>query len=216
VVVFFSTTHTADANYVYIKNWLDQRGQPNVFYSAIIEDGLSNVDALTDLMEARAHAEQDSALNKPKKAHSTMSKLGLFDDVKAPEKDTAHAKKAPRYFIVFDDISNELRKTKSVQTLAKHMRHYGCKIVICSQSPKDIDPATAAQVDFWCIFKGFGEAAMEEVFDKLDFSGLDFPSFFKIYREVTKGDQHHFLYVDKVHTQLRMDFDQKIIYTPTK
>ena len=132
------------------------------------------------------------------------------------KKNTNHGKQASKFFIVFDDISNELRQSKEVQVFTKHMRHYDCKIVICSQSPKDIDPATASQVDIWCIFKGFGEVAIEEVFDKLDFAGLDFLSFFKIYRDVTKGNDHHFLYVDKVHTELRMDFDQKIIYTPTK
>jgi len=51
IVVVFCATHNSDENWIRIKEWLDGREQPNVFYDSILEDE-NGEPALVNLEES--------------------------------------------------------------------------------------------------------------------------------------------------------------------
>jgi hypothetical protein len=136
----------------------------------------------------------------------------LFNDVEEKkEKKPKKKLKAPKYFIIFDDISNELKAKKDVQTLLKHMRHFKSKVIISSQFINDLDPASRVQIDFWLIFKGFSEERVEQVYPQLDLSDIDFEKFYKIYKDVT-SEPHNFLYINRDKNEIRKNFNKQILF----
>jgi hypothetical protein len=220
-VIVFCSTHNSDKNWKKIKEWLEYRNQPHVFFSSIFEDGHSNIELLIEKIKNDHEREQqelkDKKANKNKKLvkKPVVDLFGDFEEKKPINKPGKKSKmKAPEYFIVLDDISGELRAKKDVQLLLKHHRHLRSKVVISSQFPNDLDPASRAQVDFWCLFKGFGKDRIEEIFPQLDLRDIDFEEFYEIYRKVTTN--HNFLYIDRNNNTLRKNFDQEIILTNIK
>ena len=205
-VVIFCSTHNNDRGWIKIKEWLNDRKQPHVFYDAIFDDTVSNIEMLIEKLKLDAEQKQQN-----KKDGKLAPKSLLFNDAKEKtDKPHKEKQKAPKYFIVFDDISNELRAKKDVQTLLKHMRHFRSKIVVSSQFPNDLDPASRMQIDFWMMFKGFSEDRLEQVYPQLDLNDMDFEKFYKIYKDVTK-EPHHFLYIDKGQNEMRQNFNQQIL-----
>ena len=202
-VVVFCNTCNSDKNWISIRKWLENKKQPHVFYTDIYDDGVSRLGMLIDMIK------ENDASELEKKENKTEIEIFGRCDLEKP----LHKKEYnnyPKYFIVLDDISGELRSKKDVQMLIKHMIYYKCKIAVCSQFPNDIDPATRTQIDFWMLFKGFGKEKLEEVYPQFDFRDLEFEGFYEIYKEVTKIP-HNFLYIDRDNNELRNNFDSKII-----
>lgn len=138
------------------------------------------------------------------------------DDDDESEEDNSDGEKkekskmvAPKYLFIFDDISDQLRKKGETQKFLKIHRHLKSKVIISSQYPSDLDPATRTQIDIWCIFKGFSKAKMEDVFPQLDIFNMEFEDFYSLYRKVTAKD-HNFLYINRNKNQLRENFNQEI------
>ena len=115
---------------------------------------------------------------------------------------------APKYFIIFDDISREMRNRKEIETLLKQNQHYKSKVIISSQYPFDIMPSARLQINVWCLFRGFNKKQIKKVFPDLDVN-MDLDEFFKLYQKIT-SEPHDFLYIDHNHNEMRKNFDQKI------
>ena len=215
-VIVFCSTHNSDKNWLKIKEWLEKKEQPHYFMQSIFEDGISNIEVLVDKIMNDHSAKQEmlkaEKSNKKKKATKKPA-IDMFGDFVEPEPTFKKKKSkmiAPEYFIVLDDISGELRSKKDVQILLKKHRHIDSKIVISSQFPNDLDPASRAQVDIWCLYKGFGKDKIEDIFPQLDMRDIDFEDFYNIYNDVTKV-KHDFLYIDRNNNIMRKNFDQEII-----
>ena len=93
----------------------------------------------------------------------------------------------------------------------KHIKHFKCKIIISSQFINDLNPASRVQLDFFLLFKGFPKEKIEDVFPQLDLVRIDFEKFYKIYQDVTK-EKHNFLYINKNENEIRLNFNQQIIF----
>jgi hypothetical protein len=202
-VFVFSSTHNSDLNWLEIKKYLTKNKVNATFFLNVVEGSVSHLNSLVSMIQTEDASHEEKVLN-------NRVDIVKFDDTDASLKIRVTKKKkiTPKYLIVFDDISSDLKK-KDVGQLLKHLRHYKSKVIISSQYPNDIDRASRVQVDFWCLFKGFEPVKMEEVFPQLDVNGINFDEFFKIYKNVT-ATPHSFLYIDKNNNEMRQNFDQKI------
>ncbi|HVW99981.1 MAG TPA: hypothetical protein VHA52_06075, partial [Candidatus Babeliaceae bacterium] len=119
---------------------------------------------------------------------------------------------SPKYVIVFDDMSNEL-KSPSVVKLLKESRHFLCKVVIGSQYLHDLRPESTKQIDYWLIFKGQPKAKLEVIHTQAEIP-IPFESFWEVYKlatEVSENDTHPFLFIDVRKGQFRKNFNKLIL-----
>jgi len=209
LVVIFCATHNSDDNWLKIKEWLDKREQPHVFYDSIVDE-----DALL-LLEKNIQLKNAAREERKKEGNKNASVHPLYELLNpTPVKpNTKNKQKTAEYFVVFDDISADLRNGKSVVTFMKQHRHYKSKVIVSSQYPNDLDRPGREQVDIWCLFKGFGEDKMKIIFPQLALFNISFDNFFKMYQEVT-AKSHNFLYIDRNKSEYRQNFDQRIILKP--
>jgi len=219
-VVVFANTHDCDSSWLHMKEWLEKRKQPHVFYSSIKEDGVDLLDALVGSFVKEAAEEQERlrAEKEQKKRDKKLCNKGgcrlteANEDMPTTTPTTEGEKKVKscKWFIVFDDISSELRGSKSVDRLLKQHRHYKSKVVVSSQDVCDLRPGTKNQAIIWLIFKGFGLSRFKDHI--YSYLGVKLPvdKLYNIYTEVTKS-QGSFLYVNKITGELRKNFSEKII-----
>ena len=116
---------------------------------------------------------------------------------------------AQKYLLIFDDLSEELRRDKTIQQLCKKSRHFDCRVILSSQYLNDIDPATMRQMMYGILFSGHGEDKLRIIHRNLDLSFCPFDIFERIYKAVTK-EKYNFLFIDRPNKQLRKNFDMLI------
>lgn len=113
---------------------------------------------------------------------------------------------APKLFLVFDDISSDL-KLPSVQELVKNSRHYEAACCFSSQAVVDVLPSCRKNADYFCIFSGLVETDLERI--RTDGSlPVNLETLMKMYREATKK-RFSFLYIDTRTPQFRINFNRK-------
>lgn len=113
---------------------------------------------------------------------------------------------APKLFLVFDDISSDL-KIPSVQELVKNSRHYEAACCFSSQAVVDVLPSCRKNADYFCLFSGLVESDLERI--RTDGSlPVSLETLMKMYKEATKK-RFSFLYVDTRTPQFRVCFDRK-------
>ena len=78
-VVIFCSTHNNDKGWLEIKKWLEANSQPHIFYDAIMEDKVSNIELLIE--KIKSDAEEKQQLKKDKKEGKSTPKSLLFNDV---------------------------------------------------------------------------------------------------------------------------------------
>jgi hypothetical protein len=195
-VIIFCSTNNADYNWLEIRKWLEKRKQPHTFYNSIVDDEGDNI---LDILMDKINVDKDMELEKKdggKKGEMGVSIHTILDDAPgiAPKEPEAKKektnkklkKKGPKYLLVFDDMTQDLRDNAKFRSLLKKMRHYDMKIIISSQYPTDLDPQCRVQIDFWMLFRGFPLNKMQEVFPQLDLNDITFKEFFEIYLGVTE------------------------------
>lgn len=116
-------------------------------------------------------------------------------------------KKVSKYLIIFDDLSIELKK-RNVPMLLKVFRHYRSKVIVLIQYLSDIDPQSRMQFDIWLLFKNHTEEKLEKIYGNIG-CNIEFPEFYKIYKQVT-SQPYHFLYINKNDCTFRDNFNKQI------
>lgn len=114
----------------------------------------------------------------------------------------------PKYLIIFDDLSIELKK-KNVPYLLKTFRHYKSKVILSTQYLSDIDPQSRMQIDFWILLKNHTEEKLAKIFPDIG-CNINFDQFYKIYKDVT-SKAFNFLFIDKNTCEIRENFTNEII-----
>lgn len=113
---------------------------------------------------------------------------------------------APKLFLVFDDISSDL-KLPSVQELVKNSRHYEACCCFSSQAVVDVLPSCRKNANYFCLFSGLNESDLERI--RVDGSlPISIETLMKMYKEATKK-RFSFLYIDCDTQQFRINFDRK-------
>jgi hypothetical protein len=213
-VIFFVPTSQKDFTYQHIFDKLDKREINYTVYQDIIEDGVNILDKLIDgLLVADPEVKRKSKNT----AGSGRSKVdpppvyNLFEDENKLEevKERATKKKAPKYIIVIDDMSNATRDP-SIARLLKVHRHLKSSVFISSQNCNDIVPAAWRQLDYLLIFGGFSTnlPKLEDIHRNMDLP-IDFDKFVQIYRDAT-SEPYNFLWCDKNGT-FRKNFNKEYV-----
>ena len=132
--------------------------------------------------------------------------MNLFEesDESEEEKEPKSKYQYPKYIIILDDLSNEL-KNRSVDYLCKRNRHFQAKVIISTQYPNDLTPSTWKQMDFILIFKGLPLDKINKIHKEADLA-IDLDTFEKIYHHATVKP-YSFLYIDVRNERLRKNFN---------
>lgn len=113
---------------------------------------------------------------------------------------------APKLFIIFDDISSDL-KIPSVQELVKNSRHYEACCCFSSQAVVDVLPSCRKNADYFCLFSGLNEGDLERI--RVDGSlPISLETLMKMYKKACEK-KFQFLYVDTRTPQYRICFNRK-------
>ena len=206
-VIFFVPTSQKDYTYQHIFDKLDKREINYTVYQDIIEDGVNILDKLIDgLLVAEPEVKR-----KVKNKVEPPPVYNLFEDENklVEEKERQTKKKAPKYIIVIDDMSNATRDP-SIARLLKVHRHLKASVYISSQNCNDIVPASFRQLDYLLIFGGFSTniPKLEDIHKNMDLP-IDFDKFVQIYRDAT-AEPYNFLWCDKNGT-FRKNFNKEYV-----
>lgn len=219
VIIFCSTLYN-DANWIEIRKWLEKRGNPMETYTSTNEDGEDQIQNLyqTFTDEAKEREQREEEPDNEDMHNKTDRILAYFDKHnieknKKSKKEKKEKHLSPKYVIIFDDISNELKSTWFIK-LMKESRHFLAKIIIGTQYLHDIKPETLAQVGLWLIFKGLTKEKLELIHQRTDLD-IPFEQFWNAYKlatTLTRKEQHPFFYVDVRHEELRRNFNKRIVF----
>jgi hypothetical protein len=116
----------------------------------------------------------------------------------------------PEYITIFDDIGEEI-SSRPVQAFVKKNRHLHAMNILSVQSIKDLLPAMHRQGDFYILFGGLQEDALEKVKKDADL-GIPMEVLWDIYKKCTSV-KYSFLYIDVRNEQYRCNFDKKFNIT---
>ncbi len=213
-VIFFVSTLYKDPVYKNMLTMCEKNNINYIGYTSLKEDGVDHLQDLVDSFKAAAekkHEEEQKEIQDGGKKKKKQKGLGLFqDDPDDDEKEVKPRKLkylAPEYIFIFDDLSNET-KSKSLVTLLKNNRHWKLRIILSSQYYNDLLPESRKQIDIFIIFKSIIEAKLFEIFKDADLS-VTFPEFLDIYKWATK-EPYSFLYVDRLNSSFRRNFNMEI------
>jgi hypothetical protein len=208
-VVVFCSTHDNDDNWKYIKKYLETEQIPSVFYSSLFEDKIDQLEVLMNFMKEESKMNEMEEEENKKKNINNLIEIVKFDKEKGYSKINIKKKKqkTPKYLIIFDDLSIEL-KVKSVAFLLKTFRHYKSKVIVSTQYLNDLAPDARMQFDIWLLFKGHTLDKLEKIYGDIG-CNLPFDTFYDIYRKIT-DEPYQFLYIDKTGCQLRKNFNELI------
>ena len=206
-VIFFVPTSQKDFTYQHIFDKLDKRDINYTVYQDIMEDGVNILDKLIDgLLVAEPEVKR-----KNKNKVEPPPVYNLFEDENKEEEKVERKtkKKAPKYIIVIDDMSNATRDP-SIARLLKVHRHLKASVYISSQNCNDIVPASWRQLDYLLIFGGFSTniPKLEDIHKNMDLP-IDFDKFVSIYRDAT-SEPYNFLWCDKNGT-FRKNFNKEYV-----
>lgn len=111
----------------------------------------------------------------------------------------------PKYFVVLDDLSSELR-TPSLENFLKIARHGKVFTICSSQYVHDIKPTSIKQCEYILLFKG-NLNKLEKIRVDCGLS-IDLPTLEKVYSHATR-EPYNFLYISTRTNEYRKNFDQK-------
>jgi len=215
IIVFCSTLYNDD-NWIQIRKWLAKRGNPTDYFLSTKEDGEDQIkrlyDEFTEEAKAREDGENEDDDDMIAKTDQIFAHLNKNKNKNKNKKKKKEKFLTPKYVIIFDDISHELKSTWLVKLL-KESRHFLAKVIISSQYIHDMKPESLTQIDLWLIFKGLPEEKLETIHQRTDLT-IPFDQFWQAYKlatTVTKKETHPFLYLDVRKNELRRNFNRKII-----
>ena len=211
-LIFFVSTASKDSTYQSIFDRLDEKDINYSVYNDIYIDGVNIIDKLIDGLliadpEVKNHKREDS-----KKKEKPLV-YNLFDtpDMKEAEevKEKKIKKKAPKYIIVIDDMSNETRNPCIARLLKIH-RHLKASVFISSQNCNDLTPSAFRQLDYLLIFRGLSNniEKLTQIHSNMDLP-IELDTFIEVYRDATM-EPYNFLWCSK-DGSFRKNFNKKYI-----
>lgn len=218
IVLFFVSTFNKDKSYDIIREYLEKKGIQFHGFTELKTDGVDNVQSFIEANKGDKEDESDEEKEDEKEVKINVGcNFGPSSAAAAKKEPPKKPKKKidPDYLLVFDDLSEELR-SKSITALCKKNRHFKCKIILSSQSVKDLMPATWAQVDYVALFRHLNEESIESVWKRLQ-PYMNSEQFWGLYNEVTneprKDGLNNFLIFDRDDETFRVNLDKKIKFS---
>lgn len=202
-IIIFCSTVNKDPTYKHIVKKLEDKNYTVMTYQDLYDDKVNQLTEIMDILKEQEDTDESS--------EESEDPYPLID-ADQKQKKKKRKKKKPKYDVpdilfIFDDLSTDLRD-KSIADLLKVHRHYRAAVVISSQYAHDLQPASIRQMDHLIAFQGHDDDKMFKFYKDLDLT-IDFETFYKMYKEVTK-DKYNFLYVDANDSSFRKNFNQQI------
>jgi hypothetical protein len=195
VHIFCSTVHI-DPTYIELGRWLDKH-KIDYYPSTSIVDGKN--DLLEDIMmEDEDFLDEGNKDIEDEKKVPVIRLLDLSDIPKGKVKKKRPSKyKELRRIFIFDDLSTEIKNSRSLKQLFKKNRHLRSMVLCASQYPNDIDPQSWSQLDYALLFKGHNDEKLEQIHLKLDLC-ISLELFKQIYRLcIGPLNEFNFLYITR-------------------
>jgi protein-tyrosine-phosphatase len=199
-VFIISSTVDIDKTYKELIKRLEKKNIPVFTFHSINEVDENNqrvntLDLILDMMEETIKEENETD---SEESEDEPIPLVLITNDDNDEKKTRKIRKtkyvAPRFWVVLDDVSNEL-KDVTVEKFLKKCRHYSCSTIISNQSFVDLSPASRKQFYYWVFLGGHRTDKLKLIYPDLD-QELEFDEFYHLYKHATK-DKYNFLTVSK-------------------
>ena len=133
---------------------------------------------------------------------------GLMDDSDSDGLDDSGSVQAPRWLVVFDDLSHRLRHP-CIAKLAKERRHYNMRCIYSSQHTNDCRPETIKQMSVVCIWPGQSLDKLKKIYRDCDI-GISPMDFVCLYRDATR-EPHNFLFCDVRKNRFRKNLDEEYV-----
>jgi len=132
-VMVFCSTVNKDKSHLALKAYCKSKHIPYLGYTSMVEDGVNVLETLMKQLEEEAQQEEPDSESEEEETKNSMVLFDSSDseDEEAPKK-RKNKYRACDYFIVIDDLSNELKNPILVAMLQKN-RHYHFKLVISTQ-----------------------------------------------------------------------------------
>ena len=197
-VIVFCSTHQKDRNWIEIKKYLDEKNINNEFYHSMNDNGNILSEIVTDL-QLQVSSDSESEEEEPE--------ILRFKTKRKKKKKKKPTIISPKYIIIFDDLSSELRKPE-IAHLLKTNRHYKSKIIISSQYLHDLQPMSLRQMDYWLLFSGLPDEKLQMVYKQADLS-IDYEKFYELYKQAT-SEKYSFFYIDTNTDTFRRNFNYQI------
>ena len=193
-IIFFVSTASKDATYQFIFDKLDDRDINYTVYDDIYQDGINVIDKLIDgLLVAEPEVKQHKT-----RPHEEPPIFKLFEeeDSKQEAVEVKLKKKAPKYIIVIDDMSQATRDPCIARLLKIH-RHLKSSVFISSQNCNDLTPSAFRQLDYLLVFRGLSTniEKLTQIHSNMDLP-IELDKFIALYRNATL-DKFNFLWCSK-------------------
>lgn len=211
-VYFFVSTFDRDATYQKIREWLEDKEIPFEYHLSMYSD--SGQDILEGLIKnfLISVGDGDDKKTKDNDEDEIYGKIIAYDEndneikirIRKPKK------VAPEICFVFDDLSSEIRNSKSLRRLLKMNRHIKSKCIVSSQFVSDLYPDSRQQTGVWLLFGGHSPQKLLEIYESSDPS-VSYEDFLKAYKFAT-AEKYNFLMIDSMNGEFRKNFDTQILF----
>ncbi len=215
IVMFYVPTFWKDDVYESIRKYLQKKKILYMDYGDIKENGVNNIEIF---LEENKKDKEELRETEPEESQEDNVQVCLpckFEARKPSEKKPKKEKKEEvklEYMFIFDDMSQSLRD-KWVSVLCKNSNHYRAKIILSSQSIKDLTPQTHAQLDYCILFKGFNDDSLDAFYERIE-PNVSLEEFKNIYHRITsittKG-MNHFLLYDRANNIFRDNLSHQVV-----
>ena len=202
-VIVFASTVDKDRIHIAIKKYCKMANIPYLGYTSMKEDDVDILDTFIHKLQEEAKPKEDSDSEADiNESHPLI----MFDDSdsEGEKKERKPKYNAPKYLIIFDDLSNELKST-NLTRLLKMNRHWESKIFVSTQYVHDLPIQSIKQCDYALIFRGQPLDKLQKLYRDLDLS-IDFELFQQIYHSATQ-EPYSFLYIDRNNDSFRRNFN---------
>lgn len=139
-------------------------------------------------------------------------KIG-FGGAVPPKKKVKKPPPVHKFFIVIDDQGDKTRDAR-IGDFAIKSRHYNCSLFVAVQWIKYLNTDTRNNLTNIILFAGAPCPILKGIWEEMNLQTVPWQLFTKIYYKMIKKDKFDFLYCDKLHMQLRKNFNEVINWEP--
>lgn len=208
VIAFVSTLYKDDA-WIAIRKNLKKKGIDFIGHTSIVDDDTKQNHLIEFMKENRQpdddEEDENEIIQKPKDLNDILFPIHEDEDTITFRKSKYQA---PKFILIFDDLSDELRKPYLQKFLKEH-RHYSTKVIISSQYCKDLPPMALQQTDFWLLFKGHTPDKLINIYERCGLN-ITFQDFINLYNFAT-SQPYNFLYINKNTKEFRRNFNERLL-----
>ncbi len=123
-------------------------------------------------------------------------------------------RKSPEYLMIFDDMSREDLRSKSLSNFLIRNRHSKTATIISTQYVHFLPPSSLKNMDIFICFKSFSKEKLEVIKDSLDIS-FNFDLFWRLYKFCT-DEKYDFMMIDVKSEDIYKTFRYRIELDETR